>query len=181
MIWEIDAIHSQAAFAVRHMMISTVKGRFKGLRGKLTLDKEHLERSWVEAEVDVVSIDTGDSGRDAHLRSPDFFNAEKYPTMTFKSTKVEAAADDEYRATGDLTIHGITREVIFVVVYHGQAKDFSGKPRVGLSAKAQINRKDFDLTWNMVLETGGMVVSKDVRIEVDLQAVSLEEKEDFTR
>jgi polyisoprenoid-binding protein YceI len=180
MIWEIDAIHSQAAFAVRHMMISTVKGRFKVLRGKLALDKEHLERSWVEAEVDVASIDTGDSSRDAHLRSPDFFDGEKYPTMTFKSMKVEAAADDEYRVTGDLMMHGITREVIFVVVYHGQAKDFSGKPRVGLSAKAQINRKDFDLTWNMVLETGGVVVGEDVKIEVDLQAVSQEEKEDFT-
>ncbi|BCL78931.1 polyisoprenoid-binding protein [Ktedonobacteria bacterium brp13] len=180
MIWEIDAIHSQAAFAVRYMMISTVKGRFKGLQGKLALDKEHLERSRVEAEVDVASIDTGDSSRDTHLRSPDFFDAEKYPTMTFKSTKVEAAAEDGYRVTGDLTMHGITREVIFVVVYHGQAKDFSGKLRVGLSAKAQINRKDFDLTWNMVLETGGVVVSEDVRIEVDLQAIALEEKEDFT-
>lgn len=180
MIWEIDAIHSQAAFAVSHMMISTVKGRFKVLQGKLALDKEHVERSWVEAEVDVASIDTGDSSRDAHLRSPDFFDAEKYPTMTFKSTRVEAAADDEYRVTGDLTMHGITREVIFVVMYHGQAKDFSGKPRVGLSAKAQINRKDFALTWNMVLETGGLLVGEEVRIEVDLQAVSQGVKEDFT-
>lgn len=102
------------------------------------------------------------------------------PFDIVESTKVEAAADDAYRVTGDLTMHGITREVIFVVVYHGQAKDFSGKPRVGLSAKAQINRKDFDLTWNMVLETGGVVVGEDVKIEVDLQAVSQEEKEDFT-
>lgn len=179
MIWEIDAIHSQAAFAVRYMMISTVKGRFKILQGRLALDKEHLERSWVEAEVDVASLDTGDSSRDTHLRSPDFFDGEKYPRMTFKSTKVESAANDEYRVTGDLTMHGITREAIFVVVYHGQAKDFSGKLRVGLSAETQVNRKDFDLTWNMVLETGGVVVGEDVKIEVDLQAVSQEEKEEF--
>lgn len=119
MNWEIDAVHSQATFAVKHLMISTVKGRFNVLRGKLNIDQGRPENSWVEAEVDVASIDTGESNRDTHLRSTDFFNVEQYPRITLKSTKVEPGESNEYTVVGDLTMHGITKEVVFSVAYSG--------------------------------------------------------------
>ena len=171
MAWEIDAHHSQVTFAVRHMMVSTVKGHFNVLRGKLEIDEQHPENSWIEAEADASSVDTRDENRDAHLRSPDFFEAEKYPTITFKSTKVEPTGDQEYRVTGNLTMHGITKEVAFKAEYTGQLKDLYGMQRAGLAAKAVINRKDFGLNWNKALETGGVLVSENVTIEIDLAAV----------
>jgi polyisoprenoid-binding protein YceI len=119
MNWEIDAVHSQATFAVKHLMISTVKGRFNVLRGKLNIDQGRPENSWVEAEVDVASIDTGESNRDTHLRSADFFNVEQYPRITLKSTKVEPGESNEYTVVGDLTMHRITKEVVFTVAYSG--------------------------------------------------------------
>jgi polyisoprenoid-binding protein YceI len=171
MAWEIDPVHSQAVFSVKHLMITTVRGQFNVLRGKLDIDEQQPENSWVEAEVDAASIDTRDEKRDAHLRSPDFFDAEKYPTITFKSTKVESVGDNEYRVTGNLTMHGVTKEVTFAAEYSGQLKDPYGLQRAGLSAKTTINRKDFDLNWNAVLETGGVAVSDKVTIEIDLAAV----------
>jgi polyisoprenoid-binding protein YceI len=171
MAWEIDPVHSQAVFSVKHLMITTVRGQFNVLRGKLDIDEQQPENSWVEAEVDAASIDTRDEKRDAHLRSPDFFDAEKYPTITFKSTKVESVGDNEYRVTGNLTMHGVTKEVTFAAEYSGQLKDPYGLQRAGLSAKTTINRKNFDLNWNAVLETGGVAVSDIVTIEIDLAAV----------
>jgi polyisoprenoid-binding protein YceI len=171
MAWEIDAHHSQVTFAVKHMMISTVRGQFNVIRGKLEIDEQHPENSWVEAEADASSIDTRDENRDGHLRSPDFFEAEKYPTITFKSTKVEKTGDHEYRVTGNLTMHGVTKEVTFKAEYSGQLKDMYGMQRAGLTAKAVINRKDFGLNWNKALETGGVLVSDNVTIEIDLAAV----------
>lgn len=171
MAWEIDPVHSQAVFSVKHLMITTVRGQFNVLRGKLDIDEQQPENSWVEAEVDAASIDTRDEKRDAHLRSPDFFDAEKYPTITFKSTKVESVGNNEYRVTGNLTMHGVTKEVTFAAEYSGQLKDPYGLQRAGLSAKTTINRKDFDLNWNAVLETGGVAVSDIVTIEIDLAAV----------
>ena len=171
MAWQIDATHSQVIFSVKHMMISTVKGQFDVLGGKLEIDEQRPENSWVEAEVDVASINTRDPNRDGHLRSPDFFDTEKYPTITFKSTKVESVGDNEYRVTGNLTMHGVTKEVTFAAEYSGQLKDPYGLQRAGLSAKTTINRKDFDLNWNAVLETGGVAVSDKVTIEIDLAAV----------
>lgn len=171
MAWEIDPVHSQAVFSVKHLMITTVRGQFNVLRGKLDIDEQQPENSWLEAEVDAASIDTRDEKRDAHLRSPDFFDAEKYPTITFKSTKVESVGNNEYRVTGNLTMHGVTKEVTFAAEYSGQLKDPYGLQRAGLSAKTTINRKDFDLNWNAVLETGGVAVSDIVTIEIDLAAV----------
>lgn len=171
MAWQIDNTHSQVTFSVRHMMVTTVKGQFKVLSGKLEIDEQHPENSWVEAEVDAASIDTRDERRDGHLRSPDFFDAANYPTITFKSTKVEAVGDHEYRVSGDLTIHGVTKQVSFDAEYSGQLKDPYGMQRAGLSAKATINRKDFGLNWNQALESGGVLVGDKVTIEIDLAAV----------
>lgn len=171
MAWQIDATHSQVTFSVRHMMVSTVKGHFDVLRGQLHIDEEHPENSWVEAEADAASINTRDERRDGHLRSADFFDAEKYPLITFKSTKVESRGDDEYRITGDLTMHGVTRQETFTAEYQGQLKDMYGMQRAGLTIKGAINRKDFDLNWNVALESGGVLVSDKVTIEIELAAV----------
>jgi polyisoprenoid-binding protein YceI len=171
MAWEIDPVHSQVTFSVKHMMISTVKGHFRVLSGKLDIDEQHPESSWVEAEVDTASIDTREPNRDGHLRSPDFFDAEHYPKLVFKSKKVEPLGDSEYRVLGDLTIRGVTKEVAFTGEYSGQLKDMYGLQRAGLSAKTTINRKDFGLNWNKALESGGVLVGDKVNIEIDLAAV----------
>jgi polyisoprenoid-binding protein YceI len=172
MAWEIDAAHSQATFAVKHMMISTVKGHFNVLSGSLHVDEQNPANSWVEAQVEVNSIDTRDANRDGHLRSPDFFDAEKYPVITFKSSKVEHVEDDEYKVTGDLTIRDITKPVVLKAEYSGQIKDPQGNTRAGLTATGKIDRTEFGLTWNPVLESGGVMVSSDVKIEIDLEAIN---------
>ena len=171
MSWEIDTAHSQAAFSVKHMMISTVRGHFEVLSGKLHIDEEHPDNSWVEAEVDAASINTRDAKRDGHLRSPDFFDVEKYPKITFKSTKVTPTGNNEYRVTGDLTMHGVTKEETLHADYSGQVKDLYGLQRAAFSVKGKINRKDFGLNWNVGLEAGGVLVGEDVNIEIDLAAV----------
>jgi len=171
MSWEIDATHSQATFSVKHMMISTVRGHFEVLSGKLHIDEEHPDNSWVEAEVDAASINTRDARRDGHLRSPDFFDVEKYPKITFKSTKVTPTGNNEYRVTGDLTMHGVTKEETFHADYSGQVKDLYGLQRAAFTVKGKINRKDFGLNWNVGLEAGGVLVGEDVNIEIDLAAV----------
>lgn len=153
------------------MMVSTVKGQFTVVRGELSIDEAHPENSWVEAEADVASINTRDEKRDGHLRSPDFFDAEKYPLITFKSTKVESLGGNEYRVTGDLTMHGVTKIVTFDAEYQGQLKDLYGMQRAGLTVKTAINRKDFGLNWNVALESGGVLVSEKVAIEIELAAV----------
>jgi polyisoprenoid-binding protein YceI len=171
MAWEIDSTHSQVTFSVRHMMISTVKGQFKVIRGQLHIDEQNPANSWVEAEADAASVDTRDEKRDGHLRSPDFFNVDTHPTLIFKSTKVEKVGDEEYKVTGDLTIRGVTKPVTFNAEYSGQIKDLYGLQRAGLTAKATINRKDFNLNWNVALESGGVLVSDNVKIEIDLAAI----------
>lgn len=171
MAWQIDAAHSQVTFSVRHMMISTVKGQFDVIRGQLHIDEAHPEHSWVEAEADAATINTRDEKRDGHLRSADFFDTEKYPLITFKSTKVESLGGNEYRVTGNLTMHGVTKEVSFDAEYQGQIKDTWGMQRAGLTIKGSINRKDFGLTWNVALESGGVMVSEKVNVEIDLAAV----------
>ncbi len=170
MSWEIDAVHSQAAFSVRHMMVSTVRGRFNVLRGSLHIDESQPSNSWVEAEVDAASIDTHNEQRDAHLRSADFFDVDKYPTITFKSTRVEHVDGQEYKITGDLTIHGVTKSVTFDAEYNGQSF-MMGVQRAGLTAKTKINRKEFDLGWGAVVEAGQVAVSETVAIEIDLEAI----------
>ena len=171
MAWEIDPAHSEAIFSVKHMMFSTVRGHFNVLSGHLHIDEEHPENSWVDAQVDANSVDTRDEKRDGHLRSPDFFDAEHYPTLTFKSTKVEKVGGNEYRVLGDLTMHGVTKPVVFNAEYNGQGKNPWGLQVAGLSAKSKVNRKDWGLNWNAALESGGVLVSEDVNIEIDLEAV----------
>jgi polyisoprenoid-binding protein YceI len=172
MAWEIDASHSQATFAVKHMMISTVKGHFNVLSGSLHIDEQNPANSWVEAQVETASIDTRDAQRDGHLRSPDFFDAEKYPAITFKSTKVEHVEGDEYKVTGDLTIRDVTKPVVLKAEYSGQTKDPWGNTRAGLAATGKIDRTEFGMTFNSVLETGGVMVSNDVKVEIDLEAIN---------
>jgi polyisoprenoid-binding protein YceI len=172
MAWNIDATHSHVTFSIRHMVVSTVKGRFNVLSGALEIDTANPANSWVQAEVDVASIDTGDTNRDNHLRAPDFFDVEKYPKMTFKSTKVEPVGENEYQVTGDLTLHGVTKPVVFDVEYSGEVKDPYGFRRAGFNAKTKINRKEWGLTWHALLEAGGAMVGDEVKIEVDLEAVT---------
>jgi len=169
--WTIDPVHSVPEFAVKHMVISTVKGRFTGVEGTITFDEAAPERSSVVASIAVASIDTGEPQRDAHLRSPDFFDVERYPTITFRSTRVERIDDERYRVTGDLTIRDVTRPVTLDVEYEGQIKDAYGKQRAALTATTQIDRRDFGLNWNAVLEAGGFVVSNAVKITLHIAAV----------
>jgi polyisoprenoid-binding protein YceI len=170
--WSLDPVHSGAEFKVRHMMISNVKGQFTGLSGLLVLDENNLANSRVEATIDAATINTRDAQRDTHLKSADFFEVEKYPTLTFKSTAVKRAGDEELAVTGDLTIHGVTRPVVFKVEGPtAPAADPWGNTRIGLSAVTRINRKDFGLTWNAALETGGILVGEDVTITLDVQFV----------
>jgi polyisoprenoid-binding protein YceI len=170
--WNLDPVHSIAEFKVKHMMISNVKGQFTGISGLLDLDESDLANSRVEATVDAFSINTRDAQRDAHLKSADFFDVEQFPTLSFRSTKVKRAGDGELALTGDLTMHGVTREVVFQVEGPTPpAKDPWGNTRIGLSATTKINRKDFGLTWNAALEAGGILVGEEVTITLDVQFV----------
>ena len=170
--WNVDPVHSVAEFKVKHMMISNVKGQFTGVSGVLSLDEANLTKSHVEATIDAASINTRDAQRDGHLKSPDFFDVEKFPTLSFKSTRVENAGGGELAVAGDLTIHGATRKVVFTVEGPTPAtKDPWGNTRVGLSATTKINRKDFGLTWNAALETGGILVGEEVTLTLDVQFV----------
>ena len=172
MAWEIDPSHSEVLFSVKHAMVTTVRGHFKVISGSLHIDEAHPENSWVEALAETGSIDTRDERRDGHLRSPDFFDAQNYPTINFKSTKVESTGDNEYNVYGDLTMRGVTKPVVFKAEYNGQQKDAFGLQRAGLSAITKVNREDWGLNWNAALEAGGFMVSKDVKIEIDLSAVN---------
>jgi polyisoprenoid-binding protein YceI len=154
------------------MMISNVKGQFTAVTGVITLDETDIAKSHLEASIDVASVQTRDAQRDAHLKSADFFDVEKFPTLSFKSTRVARSGEGELAVTGDLTIHGVTREVVFAVEGpSAPAKDPWGNTRIGLSATTKISRKDYGLTWNAALETGGILVGDDVAITLDVQSV----------
>lgn len=170
--WNLDPVHSVAEFKVKHMMISNVKGQFTRLQALLTVDGADLLNSRVEASIDAASIHTRDLQRDAHLKSPDFLEVEKFPTLSFESTRVTRAADGELAVAGNLTIHGVTRNAVFHVEGPtAPARDPWGNTRLGLSATTKINRKDFGLTWNAALETGGLLVGDEVTIALDLEFV----------
>ncbi|HUX27252.1 MAG TPA: YceI family protein [Terracidiphilus sp.] len=170
--WNIDPAHTAAEFKVKHMMISNVKGKFSGISGVLSLDEGDVTRSVVEASIPLTTLTTADDQRDAHLKSADFFDAEKFPIMTFKSTAVKSTGPGEYAVTGDLTLHGVTRPVTFAVEGPtSPAKDPWGNLRVGLSAATKINRKDFGLIWNAALETGGVLVGEDIAINLDVEFI----------
>jgi len=170
--WNFDPAHTTAEFKVSHMMITNVKGQFRPVTGVLTLDEGDITRSHVKASIEAASIDTREADRDTHLKSADFLDVEKFPNLTFASTRVTRSGDGELEVEGDLTIHGVTRKVSFVV--EGPTppgKDPWGNTRIGLSATTKINRKDFGLTWNAALETGGILVGDEVTITLDVEAL----------
>ena len=168
--WKIDPAHSVAEFKVRHMMVSNVKGHFRGLTGSVTLDEADVTKSSVEATIEAASIDTREPQRDTHLKSEDFLHAEKFPSLTFHSTSIARKSAGMLEVTGDLTIRGVTRSVVFDV--DGPTpptKDPWGNLRVGLSATTKINRKDYGLNWNAVLEAGGILVGDEVAITLEVE------------
>ncbi len=170
--WQIDPVHSTAQFSVRHLMIANVRGEFSKVSGVAYLDESDLARSAVEVSVDPATINTREPQRDAHLRSTDFFDVANHPTMTFRSRRVVPAGEGKFNVAGDLTIRGVTREVTFDVQGPTPAiKDPWGRQRVGVSATARINRKDFGLQWNKTLEGGGVLVGDEVTITIDLELV----------
>jgi polyisoprenoid-binding protein YceI len=170
--WNIDPVHSVAEFKVKHMMISNVKGQFTRVKGALSLDESDITNSRVEASIEAASINTRDDQRDGHLKSADFFDVEKFPTLSFKSTRITRVGDEELAVTGDLSVHGVTRSVVLNVEGPtAPAKDPWGNTRRGLSATTRINRKDFGLTWNSALETGGILVGDEVTITLDVQFI----------
>lgn len=170
--WNIDPVHSVAEFKVKHMMISNVKGQFPAIQGTLTFNEQSVTESRVDVTIDAASINTREAQRDAHLKSADFFDVEKFPALTFKSTKVTPVGEGELSVAGNLTIHGITRPVVFDVEGPTPpAKDPWGNSRIAVSATTKINRKDFGLTWNAALETGGILVGEDVTITLDVQFI----------
>jgi len=169
--WDFDLSHSSVNFHVRHLMVSKVHGRFSKWTGTLALDEQDLTRSHLGVTIDATSIDTKDEKRDAHLRSPDFLDVEKFPTLTFKSTSITRDGDDEYKVVGDLTIHGVTKQVTLAVEGGSFVKDPWGGTRTGFSAKTAINRKEFGLGWNVALEAGGFLVGDKLEITLEIEAV----------
>lgn len=169
--WPIDPTHSSVEFAVRHMMVATVKGTFRSLSGAVELDEADWQKSRITAEIDTASIDTGVADRDNHLRSADFFDAAKHPKITFHSTAIEPDGGESGKVHGEVTIHGITRPVALDVTYLGEIKDPWGNRRRGYAAETTLNRKDFGMTWNQVLDTGGVLVGDRIKVALNIETV----------
>ena len=172
--WQLDPTHSSVEFSVKHMMMTTVRGRFKDIQATLTGDRDHPEDAGVTATIDTGSIDTGVADRDAHLRAADFFDAEQFPQITFRSTQVENAPREEgdrFRVIGELTIRDSAMEVVLDCEYQGRGTDPWGKTRAGFSFRTEIDRREWGLKWNQAIETGGVLVANKVRIEGEVQFV----------
>ena len=172
--WQLDPTHSSVEFAVKHMMMTTVRGRFKDLAATPRGDRDHPDDAGVEATLKAASIDTGVADRDAHLRGPDFFDAERFPDITFRSTRVEnppTKDGDKFRVTGDLVMRGTAMEVVLDCEYLGRGTDPWGKTRAGFSFRTEIDRREWGLKWNQALETGGVLVANKVCIEGEVQFV----------
>lgn len=171
MSWQIDTAHSQIQFTVRHLMISKVRGSFEKFSGTVALDESAPANTTVDVQIETGSVNTREPQRDGHLRSPDFFNSEDFPLMTFKSKRVDVVDGHHAKLIGDLTIRDVTREVTLDVEYLGQAKSPWGTTSAGFTATTKINRKDWNLTWNQALETGGVLVGEEVEISIELELV----------
>ena len=169
MAWQIDPAHSEVLFSVKHMMISTVRGKFTSFTGTVDASDQNPTGAQIAVQIDTSSIDTGNAQRDGHLSSPDFFDAAKFPQITFKSTSVEQRDDDHFSVHGDLTLRDVTKSVVLDVEYAGQAKSPWGVTSAGFSAQTKINRKDWGLGWNVALETGGWLVSDEIRISIEVE------------
>ncbi len=176
MSWKIDPAHSQVTFSIRHMMISNVHGRFEDFTGDVDFRENDPKNSSVDVKIDAASINTREPKRDGHLRSPDFLNAEQYPYLTFKSKRIEPVDENHAKIVGDLTIRDITQEVVLDTEYAGQSKMW-GSTSAGFSASTRINRKNWDLNWNQLLESGGLLVGDDIAINIDLEIVKVAEDE----
>ena len=177
MPFQIDQSHSEIQFSARHMMVSKVRGVFDKWDGTIALDPANPAKTTVDITIDAASINTKDAQRDGHLRSPDFLNVEKFPSVTFKSTKVEVTGENTAKLTGDLTIAGVTKPAVLDVEYQGNAKSPWGTTNYGFSAHTKINREDWGLTWNAALETGGWLVGKEISIDIELELVQVAEPE----
>jgi polyisoprenoid-binding protein YceI len=173
-VYDLDGAHTSVEFVGRHLMITKVRGRFSDVRGRITIGEEP-ENSHVDVEIGAESLSSGNDDRDAHLRSPDFFDVERFPTITFRSTAVTALPDSTWEVVGDLTVRDTTRPVTLQVDFDGADISPVGDERIGFSAATDINREDFGLTWNMALETGGVLVGKTARIELAVQAIAATE------
>ncbi len=167
--WTIDASHSEVGFAVKHLMISTVRGRFGAVTGSVTFADGDFSQAAADVTIDATSIDTREDKRDAHLRSADFFDVEKFPALTFKSRRVQAISGDTFQLVGDLTIKDVSKEVVLDVEFEGTQKDPWGNQKSAFTATTKISRTAFGLTWNAALETGGVLVGDDVKISLDVQ------------
>ena len=168
--WDIDPVHSTVEFSVRHMMVTTVKGQFQKVKGTVELDEKDPTKSTVEVSVETASIDTREAKRDGHLKSPDFFDAAKFPAITFKSTKIQKAGKGKLRVTGDLTMHGVSKPLVLTVEGPSASiKDPMGRTVKGVMATGKLDRKDWGMTWNKALDTGGMVVSDEVKLEINAE------------
>jgi polyisoprenoid-binding protein YceI len=168
--WALDTTHTDVSFTARHLMVTKVRGRFAVSAGAVTIGENPLDSS-VEATIDVASVNSGEAARDEHLRSADFFDADHYPTITFRSTGVEATSDGAYELTGNLTIKDVTRPVTLTLEYHGTVASPWGDRRAGFSASGEISRKDWGLGWNVALEAGGVVVGDKVKLDIDAEAI----------
>ncbi len=177
MTWQIDHAHSHILFTARHMMISKVRGRFETFSGEINFDEANPENTTVFVEIDASSINTREAQRDGHLKSPDFLDAANFPVLTFKSKRVEQKNEYKGKLVGDLTIRGKTREVVLDVNYAGTAQSPWGPTSAGFSAETTIDRRDWDLTWNQALETGGILVGNDIKIEIELELIKQPEAE----
>jgi len=177
MTWQIDSAHSEINFSVRHMMISKVRGSFETFSGSVNFDEVNPTNTTVDISIEAASINTREDQRDGHLRSPDFLNADEYPTLTFKSRKVEQIDEETGKLHGDLTIRGVSKPVVLDVEYAGQAQSPWGTLSAGFSAKTTINRADWGLTWNQALETGGILVGEKITIEIELELIKQAETE----
>ncbi len=168
--WQIDSAHTSAQFSVRHMMISTVKGSFSEITGTVSYDPDtgHAD---IDVAIPVATIDTRSAQRDNHLRSPDFFDAASYPTISFKGKRVQGDVNKKFKLIGDLTMRGVTREIVLDVASEGSTRDPYGNERMGFSASARVNRRDFGLNWNMAIEAGGVTVGDEVKISIDAEVV----------
>ncbi len=176
MSWQIDQAHSHIQFAVRHMMISTVRGEFEKFNGTIDFDPENPEQSQVSVRIDAASINTRQPDRDNHLRSADFLNVEEYPVLLFESKRIERLGDNRGRVVGDLTIRGVTREVVLDVEYAGMARSPWGTTSAGFSATTTLDRKEWGLTWNQALETGGVLVGDKIKVDIEIELVKQEEE-----
>jgi polyisoprenoid-binding protein YceI len=170
--WKLDPTHTLVEFSAKHLMITTVKGRIADVEGAIYIDENDPSKSTVEATLNVQSIDTRTDQRDNHLRSADFLDVEKYPQIKFRSTRIEGDRE-EFKLTGDLTIRDVTRPITLDVKFEGQQKDPWGGERIGFSANGKFDRRDFGLTWNVILETGGLTVGNDIKVAIEVEAVKV--------